>query len=63
MRGGKIQVRVLKAAPKSIFNISKRFILPLMGQGYYLNSIKTKIDADNFYIHLNDFLPLKYFLK
>ena len=31
-------------------------------QGYYLNSTKTKIDADNFYIHLNDFLPLKNFL-
>ena len=32
-------------------------------QGYYLNSTKTKIDADNFYIHLNDFLPLKNFTK
>ena len=32
-------------------------------QGYYLNSNKTKIDADNIYIHLNDFLSLKNFLK
>ena len=40
MRGGKIQVRVLKAAPKSIFNISKRFILPLMGQAYIIECPK-----------------------
>ena len=40
MRGGKIQVRVLKAAPKLFSNISKRFILPLMGQGYIIECPK-----------------------
>lgn len=34
----------------------------IIKQGYNLNSTKTKIDADNFYIHLNDFLPIKNFL-
>lgn len=35
----------------------------IIKQGLYLNSIKTKMDADNYYIHANDFMPIEEFAK
>ena len=35
-----LEVRILPTLPKSIFNISKRFILPLMGQAYIIECPK-----------------------
>ena len=40
MRGGRFQVRVLKAAPNSFPKPSKRFILSVMGQAYIIECPK-----------------------
>ena len=40
MRGGRFQVRVLKAAPNSFPKLSKRFILSVMGQAYIIECPK-----------------------
>ena len=47
MRGKthQLEVRVLPTLPKSIFNISKRFILPLMGQSYFIECPKCQYQS------------------
>ena len=40
-----LEVRVLPTLPKSIFNISKRFILPLMGQSYFIECPKCQYQS------------------